>query len=364
MAPEPSTLAGMRRAAQDPRARVFALFIDPHFVTLASSMQVRKPLIDAINKLVGGEDLIAVMTPDMSPEALTFTRRTNSIETLLAGHWGEKGWTGTTDPIEFAYEACYPDVPGADTQGIAPEMVRRRREKLTLDVLEGLAVHLTNLREDRKAVITVSEGWPLYGPNESLARPLKFNASGLRPITIDPRTGKPTTKDPNPLTPDHAMCESHRLALSQLHDEDRFLAILQAANRGNVSFYPIDPRGLTANRQTGVNTLRTMAEVTDGLAITEQNIEAGLQRVVDDLSSYYLLGYYTPAKPDGKYHRITVRVKRPGVQVRARAGYLAAKAPAVTRSAAPAAPAAPLRRRCGRSAPCFRGDWHVEQLCA
>ena len=33
-----------------------------------------------------------------------------------------------------------------------------------------------------------------------------------------------------------------------------------------------------------------------------------------------------------------MRVKRPGVQVRARAGYLAAKTPAVTRSAAPAAP--------------------------
>jgi VWFA-related protein len=341
MAPEPSTLAGMRRAVQDPRTRLFALFIDPQFVTLASSMQVRKPLIDALNKLVGGEDLIAVMTPEMSPEALTFTRRTNSIETLLAGHWGEKGWTGTTDPIEFAYEACYPDAPGTDTQGIAPEMIQRRREKLTLDALEGLAIHLTNLREERKAVITVSEGWPLYGPNSSLARPLKFNASGLRPVTIDPRTGKPTTQDPNPLTPDHAMCESHRLALSQLQDENRFLAILQTANRGNVSFYPIDPRGLTTDRLRGVNALRTMAEVTDGLALTEQDIEAGLQRVLDDLNSYYLLGYYSPAKADGKYHRITVRVKRPGVQVRARAGYLAAKPPAASRSGAPVTPAAP-----------------------
>jgi VWFA-related protein len=338
-APEPSTLAGMRRAAQDPRTRLLALFIDPHFVTVASSMQVRKPLIDAINKLVGGEDLIAVMTPQMSPEALTFTRRTTSIETVLAGYWGEKGWTGTTDPIEFEYEACYPDA--GETQGIAPEMVSRRRETLTLDALESLAAHLTNLRDERKAVITVSEGWPLYGPNSSLARQLKFNASGLRPVTIDPRTGKPTTKDPNPLTPDHALCENHRLALSQLQDENRFLAILQTANRGNVSFYPIDPRGLTANRQTGVNTLRTMAEVTDGLAITEQDIEAGLQRVFDDLSSYYLVGYYSPSKADGKYHRITVRVKRPGVQVRARAGYLAAKPSAAMRSAAPAASAVP-----------------------
>src|SRR5207344_2488540 len=48
------------------------------------------------------------------------------------------------------------------------------------------------------------------------------------------------------------------------------------------------------------------------------------RRIVDDLSSYYLLGYYsTNTRPDGKFHKITVRVKRSGVDVRARRGYLA-----------------------------------------
>ena len=70
-----------------------------------------------------------------------------------------------------------------------------------------------------------------------------------------------------------------------------------------------------------------MVSITDGLRISESALfESGLRRIVDDLSNYYLLGYYSTADADGKFHKITVRVKRPGVQVRARAGYLAAKA--------------------------------------
>jgi len=44
---------------------------------------------------------------------------------------------------------------------------------------------------------------------------------------------------------------------------------------------------------------------------------------VDDLSSYYLLGFYSTGKLDGRFPAITVRVKRPGVQIRERRGYLA-----------------------------------------
>jgi hypothetical protein len=65
--------------------------------------------------------------------------------------------------------------------------------------------------------------------------------------------------------------------------------------------------------------LRLLAEETHGRAITNVNaLEEGLAQMVRESSAYYLLGYATEAPADGRFHRITVRVRRDGVDVRAR----------------------------------------------
>ena len=112
------------------------------------------------------------------------------------------------------------------------------------------------------------------------------------------------------------------------------------ANRANATFYTVDPRGLAVFDtpigpdapppvivdadllRARLDNLRILASNTDGIAVIGNNdLDAGLRRIADDLTSYYLLGYYsTNAKQDGKFHAIKVRVKRPGVDVRARRG--------------------------------------------
>src|SRR5262249_13827522 len=65
-------------------------------------------------------------------------------------------------------------------------------------------------------------------------------------------------------------------------------------------------------------------------------------RIVGDNSSYYVLAYYPPTDKPGRFHRIDVRVTRPGLTVRARRGYALPKTkPAVTKgnSAKPASEA-------------------------
>ena len=67
-----------------------------------------------------------------------------------------------------------------------------------------------------------------------------------------------------------------------------------------------------------------MSEQTGGLAIVNRNdIVGGLGRIVLDNSRYYLLGYYSDeSRWKGRFMKIDVRVKRPGMEVRARRGYL------------------------------------------
>ena len=62
---EPNTVAESRQAALEPRARVLVLFLDVNHVDLAASRRIRTPLVEALDRLIGPDDLIAVMTPEM-----------------------------------------------------------------------------------------------------------------------------------------------------------------------------------------------------------------------------------------------------------------------------------------------------------
>ena len=130
---------------------------------------------------------------------------------------------------------------------------------------------------------------------------------------------------------------------------------ITAAARGNVSFYGVDPRGLVgmspeavgelvlaapvsdpaaggatlpsflAEMRVSQDSLQSLSDETGGFASIGANDQVGFfERVVRANSTYYMLGYYSPTHPsDGRFHKIEVRVKRPGTKVSARRGYAA-----------------------------------------
>jgi len=338
---EPNGLADSRQIAADARARVFVIFLDTYHTQIEGSANMRLPLVRFLDRVLGQDDLVAVMTPEMGATDITFGRKTTVISNIMQQEWtwGRRGRLATdNDPQENLYLACFPDV--GDTKGIAAEMKDRRREQMTLDALEDLVVHLRGVREERKAVLTVTEGWRLFTENRDLARLTKERGVPGRQGTFTGRGRVTTGRDPTTGL-DQSQCDTDRMALSTINNSRRVRDLTDAANRANVSFYPVYPRGLVAfdapigpdrpptaeqdrsnlfNRQSN---LRELAENTDGLAVVNTNdIDGALRRIVADLSSYYLLGYYsTNTKLDGRFRNITVRVRRPGVQVRSRRGY-------------------------------------------
>jgi len=359
---EPNSVEESRQMAADPRARVFVIFLDTYHTDFTNAVRLRGALQQFIERVVGQDDLIGLMTPEMSASDVTLGRRTTVISRLLeVTTWGRRNRFADNDPVEYQYEACY----AFEDPQIVREMKARRREKLSMDALEDLVVHLGGLRDERKAVFAVSEGWMQYGRNPALARPLK-NTDPRQLLTPPGPVDRGATRRGEAGTVgavDLQKCEADRTALANMDHSDRLQQMGLDANRVNVTFYPIGAQGLAvfdsdigpdppppiqvdaANLRSRQNGLRMLADMTDGTSIVNtNNVGPLLKKVVDDLSSYYLMTYSsTNSKLDGKFRSISVRVSRPGVQTRARRGYRALTPDQVpaTISGAAAVPAMP-----------------------
>ena len=141
--PDPRTLEESRQAATDARARVFILFLDVMHVDGAASKTIARPLIDALRRVIGPDDLVAIVSPQTPIRTITFTRQLATIESALSREWGLRDRADFLDPVEQRYADCYPGLPigrevVARDLGIAQEMILRRREEQTFAALESL----------------------------------------------------------------------------------------------------------------------------------------------------------------------------------------------------------------------------------
>jgi VWFA-related protein len=71
--------------------------------------------------------------------------------------------------------------------------------------------------------------------------------------------------------------------------------------------------------------LQTVADLTGGRAILNaNNPEESVRSILDESSAYYLLAFQvSDVKADGRFHPVSVKVNRPGLQVHTRKGYYA-----------------------------------------
>lgn len=135
-----------------------------------------------------------------------------------------------------------------------------------------------------------------------------------------------------------------------VHDPSlpEFRDVVRAMSRANGAVYFLDARGLPgtadfasaevghATEERDVSTLLGQAQLetegaqsvaadTGGYSLRNPNdLTGGMERVARESRAYYLLGYVSPAnRRDGKFRKIHVELRRPGLEVRARKGYYA-----------------------------------------
>lgn len=102
-------------------------------------------------------------------------------------------------------------------------------------------------------------------------------------------------------------------------------AAMTAATRGNVAVYPVNPAGAGGTGLDEAMDMEALANVTGGFKVTNTNsFMAAFERVRQENSAFYTLGFNsTYGERDGRFVRVDVRVKRPGLRVRHRDGYFA-----------------------------------------
>jgi VWFA-related protein len=120
------------------------------------------------------------------------------------------------------------------------------------------------------------------------------------------------------------------------------------AARAGLAIYAIDGRGLGGGPPESADVLTPEGPISAQLDRTDDgagmladgtgafvvrhatDIAHSLSVIADDTSTYYVVGYRpTNATMDGKFRKISVKTKRPGLHIRARTGYVATPLPAL-----------------------------------
>lgn len=305
--------------------RTFALVVDDLGLSFESLGLVRRALRSFIDKTMQPGDLVAILRT-RSGEG-TFQQFTTDKRHLIAAieriRWtpmGRGGMSAFAPPLT----ADSTDEGAGSTEDASIDLLREQNSVVgTL----GAVRHVINGLRDmpgRKSLVLFSDGLSLLAPP---------NGEGVSTNEI----GRSL-----PATGDNARARELLRKLTDL------------ANRASVVIYTMDARGV-ANTDISAsddpstlgpniqarNAIRSrrsamlfhtqtalieLAAKTGGLAIRNENdLPAGMGRIAADQNGYYLIGY----QPDEntfdarrlRYNDIKIKLKRPGLKIRYRAGF-------------------------------------------
>jgi VWFA-related protein len=295
--------------------RLYVMVLDDLHTGASRSLNVRKAAKEFVERYMGANDLAAVVhTSGRNDASQDFTNNKPLLEASIDKFMGQKLRSQTLERLdEYQRLRAVPSGPSGSRISRVDDPLDAERgfqAVRSLRALQNISDWVGSIRGRRKAIVFLSEGI------------------------------------------DYDVYDFQKRETTSVQDAMR--EVIANATRSNVSIYSVDPRGLTSMGEDSIDatggfpddpqlrlgmysfndelrlaqqSLRSLSEDTGGYAsINSNDFTNAWNRVVSDNSAYYVLGYYpTNDKRDGRFRKISVRVKREGVEVRSRKGYTAPK---------------------------------------
>jgi VWFA-related protein len=295
------------RPPNDTAGRIFLFFVDDLHLDFGNTPRLRQLFQKIAKELVHEGDMFGVVSTGTSSIAIDLTYDRNRLDEAIKKMSG-----GALKPSEIIEAGQGPNGPSE----------LRYRAHVAFSTAYDVVRNLEKIHNRRKAVVYVSNGYD-FNPFEG-ARYGDPNIIGQKRDTSQYNDYDPFTRQSN-----------------QFADADlvRELAELtRAANRANATLYTIDPRGLIAGSDLDQNvdptewanyvrktqdSLRTLADLTGGFAVVNQNdFDKALKRIDNETSDYYVVGYYSNnPDPTKRMRKLEIKATRERVNVWSRRAY-------------------------------------------
>lgn len=305
------------RPTTDAAGRIFVIFVDDLHMDFRNTGRIKDLFKKIANELIHEGDMFCIVSTGPSSIAIDMTydrKRLDEAYKKISG--------AGLAPKEIL------DTP--EGQEGPPEV--RYRANVAFSTAYDLMGQLEQVHNRRKAFVYVSNGYD-FDPFPETRKKVEKERWGLpqRSENNDDGSGTNNEDYTNPFSSTKNVFSFADLA-AQLSE------LTRAANRANATIYTIDPRGLVGGpdldenvdmvdwqnhvRQTQ-DTLRVLAELTGGYAVVNQNdFRKALQRIDNETSDYYVVGYYSNNPDTRKRTRqIEVKVNRDGLNVHHRTSY-------------------------------------------
>jgi VWFA-related protein len=298
------------RPTSDAAGRIFVFFVDDLHLTFRDTARTRELFKKFTKNLVHDGDMFGIVSTGPSSLSIQLTYDKKVLEEAISRITGD---------------GLKPSDILSQTRGSNGPMELRYRAHVAFSTAYELMKNMEKVHNRRKAVIYVSSGYD-FNPFETSRMKQEQERLGAG---SDDGSG---TSGQTHLNPFSGRGQRNDFGGAQFADTDLAIELSElarAANRANASFYTIDPRGLVAGQDLDEevepadwdqyvrktqNSLRTLAEMTGGLAVVNQNdFDKALKRIDAETSDYYVLGYYS-SNPDPLRRTRKIEVKVPGAK--------------------------------------------------